>query len=126
VRIVVLIRESALRAGMIGLSKLDQLQLKATSSPRPRLRVSADGRGVVGHAGTRMLANLAEATGLESGFIDALADASAFGRRRARAGTAPRRTGETARQVAWAQHADTTKEAFPQAKPAARSLAGAH
>lgn len=46
--------------------------MKSTSS-RPRLVVSSDGRGVVGHAGSRLLADLAEATGLEAGFLDALA-----------------------------------------------------
>ena len=45
--------------------------MKSTSS-RPRLAVSSDGRGVVGRAGSRLLADLAEATGLESGFVDAL------------------------------------------------------
>jgi hypothetical protein len=39
--------------------------VKRTSS-RPKLVVAADGRGVVGHAGTRMLADLAEATGLST------------------------------------------------------------
>jgi hypothetical protein len=49
------------------------IDLRATGSPRPRLRVSADGRGVVGHAGARLLADLAEVMGLESAFVDALA-----------------------------------------------------
>jgi hypothetical protein len=39
--------------------------VKPTSS-RPKLVVTADGRGVVGHAGTMMLADLAEATGLST------------------------------------------------------------
>ena len=47
------------------------LEVKSTSS-RPRLVVSSDGRGVVGHAGSRLLADLADATGLESGFVEAL------------------------------------------------------
>lgn len=46
--------------------------MKATTS-RPRFAVSCGGRGVVGHAGSRLLADLAEATGLESAFVDALA-----------------------------------------------------
>lgn len=46
--------------------------VKSTSS-RPRLVVTADGRGVVGHAGSRLLADLAEATGLRAGFSEALA-----------------------------------------------------
>jgi hypothetical protein len=33
---------------------------------RPKLVVSADGRGVVGHAGSRLLADLADATGLRA------------------------------------------------------------
>ncbi|WP_433134500.1 IS1380 family transposase [Micromonospora sp. CA-240977] len=35
--------------------------------------VTGDGRGVVGHAGARLLADLADTTGLSSAFIDALA-----------------------------------------------------
>jgi Transposase DDE domain group 1 len=46
--------------------------VKATGT-RPKINVSADGRGVVGHAGTRLLADVAEATGLLGGFSDALA-----------------------------------------------------
>jgi hypothetical protein len=34
---------------------------------RPKIVVSGDGRGVVGHAGTRLLADLADATGLTLG-----------------------------------------------------------
>lgn len=40
---------------------------------RPKIVVSADGRGVVGHAGARLLADVAEATGLTCAFSDALA-----------------------------------------------------
>jgi hypothetical protein len=40
---------------------------------RPKLVVTADGRGVVGHAGARLLTDLADATGLARGFGDALA-----------------------------------------------------
>jgi hypothetical protein len=47
-------------------------QVKATGS-RPKIIVSADGRGVVGHAGTRLLADVAEATGLTAACGDALA-----------------------------------------------------
>jgi hypothetical protein len=46
--------------------------VKATGS-RPKIVVSADGRGVVGHAGARLLADLADATGLTEGFGEALA-----------------------------------------------------
>ena len=44
-----------------------------TTASRPKLVVSGDGRGVVGHAGARLLADLADATGLTSAFSDALA-----------------------------------------------------
>ena len=40
---------------------------------RPRVEVSADGWGVVSHAGTRLLTDVADATGLTSGFSEALA-----------------------------------------------------
>lgn len=43
-----------------------------TTGSRPRLVVSTDGRGVVSHAGSRLLADLAEATGLTQAFSDAL------------------------------------------------------
>lgn len=43
-----------------------------TTASRPRLVVTADGRGVVSHAGSRLLADLADATGLTSAFTDAL------------------------------------------------------
>jgi hypothetical protein len=46
--------------------------VKATGT-RPKIIVSADGRGVVGHAGARLLADVAEATGLTGAFSDALA-----------------------------------------------------
>ena len=35
--------------------------------------VTGDGRGVVGHAGVRLLTDLADATGLTSAFSEALA-----------------------------------------------------
>ena len=46
--------------------------MKRTSS-RPKITVTADGRGVVGHAGTRLLADLADATGLSTALGEALA-----------------------------------------------------
>ena len=46
--------------------------MKATGT-RPKIVVTGDGRGVVGHAGARLLADLADATGLTSAFSDALA-----------------------------------------------------
>lgn len=39
---------------------------------RPKLVVSADGHGVASHAGSRLLADLADVTGLTSAFMDAL------------------------------------------------------
>ena len=45
--------------------------MKRTSS-RPRLVVTADGRGVVGHAGARLLADLADVTGLSAAMSEAL------------------------------------------------------
>ncbi|WP_060954453.1 IS1380 family transposase [Streptomyces hygroscopicus] len=43
-----------------------------TTGSRPQLVVSTDGRGVVTHAGSRLLADLADATGLTHAFGDAL------------------------------------------------------
>jgi hypothetical protein len=43
-----------------------------TTGSRPKLVVSADGRGVVNHAGSRLLADLADVTGLTGAFTDAL------------------------------------------------------
>jgi hypothetical protein len=39
---------------------------------RPKIVAAADGQGVVGHAGARLLADLADATGLTGAFSDAL------------------------------------------------------
>jgi hypothetical protein len=44
-----------------------------TTTTRPRVTVTADGRGVASHAGSRLLADLAEATGLTQEFSDAAA-----------------------------------------------------
>jgi Transposase DDE domain group 1 len=44
-----------------------------TTGSRPKIVTTADGRGVVGHAGARLLADLADATGLSAAFSDALA-----------------------------------------------------
>ena len=44
-----------------------------TTRTRPKIIVTGDGRGVVGHAGARLLADLADATGLTSAFSQALA-----------------------------------------------------
>ena len=46
--------------------------MQATGT-RPKITVSADGRGVVGHAGARLLADVADATGLTQAFSQALA-----------------------------------------------------
>jgi nucleotide-binding universal stress UspA family protein len=43
------------------------------TSPRPKIVVAADGRGVVGHAGARLLVDLADATGLSTAMSDGLA-----------------------------------------------------
>nr|WP_267884286.1 MULTISPECIES: IS1380 family transposase [unclassified Streptomyces] len=43
-----------------------------TTASRPKPIVSSDGRGVVNHAGSRLLADLADATGLTASFTDAL------------------------------------------------------
>lgn len=45
--------------------------MKVTGS-RPKIVAAADGRGVVGHAGARLLADLADVTGLTRAFSDAL------------------------------------------------------
>lgn len=139
----------------------------------PRLSVTSDGRGVVSHAGARLLADLTEATGLTRAFGDALA-----GMRQRGGGHDPGRVvadvavmladgGQTisdlavlrdqpelfgqvaspatawrvldrideaalarlraaraaARELAWAQHADT-RGPFPQAKAAGRVIPG--
>lgn len=44
--------------------------MQATES-RPKIVVIGGSRGVVGHAGTRLLTGIAEITGLTSAFIDA-------------------------------------------------------
>lgn len=46
--------------------------MQATAT-RPKIIVTGNGRGVVGHAGVRLLADLADATGLTSAFSQALA-----------------------------------------------------
>ncbi|WP_326672413.1 IS1380 family transposase [Streptomyces canus] len=145
----------------------------SSTTSRSRLSVTSDGRGVVSHAGARLLADLAEVTALTSAFGDALAagrqrtgghdpgqvitdmavmladggetisdlavlrdqadlfgpvaspatawrvlnriDEAALGRMRA--------ARAAAREIAWAQHADT-HEKFPQAKAAGRVIPG--
>src|SRR5215470_6445932 len=47
-------------------------EVKVTSS-RPKITVVAGGKGLVGHAGSRLLADVAEATGLTGQFGVALA-----------------------------------------------------
>lgn len=44
-----------------------------TTRSRPKLTVSTDGARVVAHAGTRLLADVADTTGLTGAFSDALA-----------------------------------------------------
>jgi hypothetical protein len=144
-----------------------------STSHRPKLCVITDGKGVVGHAGARLLADVAEATGLTAAFSQALApsrqragghdpgrvatdlavmladgsqtisdlavlrdqselfgpvaspaiawrvldgiDESALERLRA--------ARASARELAWAQHAETRGE-FPQARAARREIPG--
>ena len=43
-----------------------------TTGSRPKRVVSADGHGVVSHAGSCLLADLADATGLSGSFANAL------------------------------------------------------
>lgn len=43
------------------------------ATARPKITVTADGTGVVGHAGARLLTDLADATGLTAGMVEALA-----------------------------------------------------
>jgi len=45
--------------------------VKVTAS-RPKITVVADGKGIVGHAGARLLADVADVTGLAGGFGEAL------------------------------------------------------
>jgi Transposase DDE domain group 1 len=44
-----------------------------TTGARPKITVSADGRGVVGHAGARLLTDVADVTGLTAALSEALA-----------------------------------------------------
>ena len=46
--------------------------MNATTS-RPKLCVTADDRGIIAHADSRLLADLAEATGLQAAIREALA-----------------------------------------------------
>ena len=43
-----------------------------STGTRPKVVVTGGGRGVVGHAGARLLTDLADKTGLTSGFVQAL------------------------------------------------------
>ncbi|MFL6115224.1 MAG: IS1380 family transposase [Catenulispora sp.] len=144
-----------------------------TTTSRPRLSVTSDGRGVVSHVGARLLADLAEATGLAGAFGEALAgsrtrggghdpgqvaadlavmladggeaisdlavlrdQAELFGpvaspatawrvldRIDEAALSRLRAARAIAREVAWAQQAET-RTAFPQAKAAGRVIPG--
>jgi hypothetical protein len=44
-----------------------------TTTTRPRVTVTTDGRGVASHAGSRSLADLAEVCGLTGAFSETLA-----------------------------------------------------
>ena len=52
------------------------MQAKAS---RPVLKVSADGTGVVSHAGSRLIADLADAVGLSAAFADAFTASGGLG-----------------------------------------------
>ena len=60
--------------------------MKRTSS-RPKIIVTADGRGVVDHVGARLLADLADATGLSAAMSEALAPLRQRDRDMTRAGS---------------------------------------
>lgn len=60
--------------------------MHATTSSRPRIQVSGDGRGVACHVGSRLLADMADAAGLPGRFAEALP-----GLRQRRAGHDPGR-----------------------------------
>jgi Transposase DDE domain group 1 len=47
--------------------------LVQVTTTRPTITATSDGRGVVSHAGTRLLADVADAVGVPAGFADALA-----------------------------------------------------
>ncbi|GAA0346843.1 hypothetical protein GCM10010319_24220 [Streptomyces blastmyceticus] len=107
---------------------------------RPKVHVSADGSGVVGHAGARLLADLADATGLTAAYSAALRSL-----RPRRTGHDPGRvatdlavmladTEETAlaslraarssaQEVAWIQAAETG-DGIPAARAGGRELPG--
>jgi hypothetical protein len=107
---------------------------------RPKVQVSADGSGVVGHAGARLLADLADATGLTAAYSAALrplrprgtghdpgrvatdlavmlADTDEAALASLRAARA------SAREVAWMQAAETG-EGIPAARAGGRELPG--
>ncbi|MGI5508919.1 IS1380 family transposase [Streptomyces sp. CA-106131] len=57
---------------MRGRGRSNASPLPDTTGSRPKLVVSVDGRGVVSHAGSRLLVDLADATGLSASLTDAL------------------------------------------------------
>lgn len=57
-----------------------------TTAGRPKITVTADGRGVASHAGTRLLTDLAEATGLTEALGAALSELRCASRDTTRAG----------------------------------------
>src|SRR5947209_18354087 len=64
--------------GKCGCLKLADQHQEGTSKVkrnprRPRITVTADGQGVVGHAGARLLCDLADAVGLTEGLSAAMA-----------------------------------------------------
>lgn len=57
------------------------------STGRPKITVTADGAGVASHAGSRLLADLADRTGLTGALGDALAGTGGAGPRTIRVGS---------------------------------------
>lgn len=71
-----------------------------TTNSRPKLSVTSDGRGVVPLAGARLLADLAETTGLEGAFSEAAAVVPATSWRACPRPGRGRRRGETISDLA--------------------------
>src|SRR6266545_1239182 len=74
---------------------------------RPKIVAAADGRGVVGHAGARLLADLADATGLTGAFSNALGPLRLLSNVDGAVLSRLREARAQARELAWAQAAET-------------------
>jgi hypothetical protein len=65
---------------IVGLVRiLNRSAFQMNTATAPRLSVTADGKGFIAHAGSLLLADLAEATGLETAFPEARAVSAAEG-----------------------------------------------